>query len=125
MAIHGFEAGQLVVCTYRMPSVLQPWIHPIYVGVVQEPGDDPAAWNGANTERAYCVCTATVPVRYEGRWLQHDAANSLILVTPEEAAFSHAGKVRRFLGVQAAAALQAASTRRSRLRTCAEQGGQP
>jgi hypothetical protein len=125
MAIDGFEAGQLVVCTYRMPSVLQPWIHPIYVGVVQEPGDDPAAWNGANTERAYCLRTATVPVRYEGRWLQHDAANSLILITTEEAAFSHAGKVRRFLGVQAAAALQAAGTPRSRLHTCAKQEGQP
>jgi hypothetical protein len=53
LAIHGFAAGELVVCRYRMPSVLQPWIHSIYVGTVEEPGDDPALWNGSNSERHY------------------------------------------------------------------------
>jgi hypothetical protein len=125
MAIHGLEAGQLVVCAYRMPSVLQPWIHPIYVGVVQEPGDAPAAWNGVNSERAYCLATGRVPVRYEGGWLQHDAAGALIPITSQEAALSHAGKVRRFLGVQAIAALHAASGASSRPRTGSEPEGEP
>ncbi len=39
MAIHGFTAGTLVICTYRTPSALQPWMHEFYVGEVQEPGD--------------------------------------------------------------------------------------
>ena len=52
MAVHGFEAGQLVVCRYRLPSELQPWIHDVHIGEVVEPGDDPAAWNGHNSERS-------------------------------------------------------------------------
>jgi hypothetical protein len=120
MAIYGLEAGQLVVCAYRMPSALQPWIHPIYVGVVQEPGDDPAAWNGANTERAYCLGTGKVPVRYEGRWLQHDAASALIPITRREATLSHTGKVHRFLGAEAAAMLDSPTTPRSTASTSAK-----
>jgi len=66
MAIHGFTAGTLVICTYRTPSALQPWMHEFYVGVVQEPGDDPGAWNGHNSDaptakpQAKCQC-ATRP----------------------------------------------------------------
>ena len=63
MAIHGFTAGTLVICTDRMPSALQPWMHEFYVGEVQEPGDDPGAWNGHNSERAYCEAIGKVPVR--------------------------------------------------------------
>ncbi len=100
MTINGFEAGQLVVCSYRMPSVLQPWIHDIYVGTVEEPGDDPRQWNGHNSERHYCELTGTVPVNY-GEFRQHDGADSLTVVTPEEAAMSSADKVRHFLGEEA------------------------
>jgi hypothetical protein len=109
MAVNGFEAGELVVCEYRMPSVLQPWIHPIYVGTVEEPGDDPARWNGSNSERYYCELTGTVPVRYEGGWRQHDFADRLSRITPEEAAMSHPEKVARFLGQEALANLEQAS----------------
>jgi hypothetical protein len=101
LATNGFEAGQLVVCTYRMPRVFQPWIHPIYVGTVEEPGDDPAHWNGSNSERHYCELTGTVPVRYEGGWRQLDLADRLIHITPDDAAMSHQDRVRRFLGEEA------------------------
>jgi hypothetical protein len=101
LAIHGFAAGELVVCRYRMPSVLQPWIHSIYVGTVEEPGDDPALWNGSNSERHYCELTGTVPIRYEGGWRQLDFADRLVRITPEEAALSHQDRVRRFLGEEA------------------------
>lgn len=99
--IHGFEAGQLVVCRYRMPSVLQPWIHPIYVGTVEEPSDDPECWNGSTSERYYCELTGTVPVRYEGGWRQLDFADHLLGITSDEAAMSHQDRVRRFLGDEA------------------------
>jgi hypothetical protein len=101
LAIHGFEAGELVVCSYRMPSVLQPWIHPVYVGTVEEPSDDPRLWNASNSERYYCELTGTVPVRYEGGWRQLDSADRLIRITPVEAAMSHQDRVRRFLGREA------------------------
>jgi hypothetical protein len=109
MAINGFEAGELVVCDYRMPSVQQPWIHPIYVGAIEEPGDDPATWNRHNSERHYCEVTGTVPVCYEGEWRQHDRADSLIRITPEEAAMTHPEKVARFLGQEALANYERAS----------------
>src|SRR6266581_8825099 len=54
LVVHGFEAGQLVVCRYRLPGELQPWIHEVHIGEVVEPGDDPAKWNGHNSERYYC-----------------------------------------------------------------------
>jgi len=100
MAIHGLVAGTLVVCSYRMPSPLQPWIAQVAVGVVEEPGDDPAAWNGANSERAYCKKTGKVPVRY-GETVLHDSANCLQPITAEEAAMSHPEQVLRFLGEEA------------------------
>ncbi len=99
MAIHGFTTGTLVICTYRMPSALQPWMHEFYVGVVQEPGDDPGAWNGHNSERAYCEATGRVPVRY--RAVAHEPATNLRRITTEEAAMSHPEKVLRFLGEEA------------------------
>jgi hypothetical protein len=109
MAVNGFEDGELVVCTYRGPSVLQPWIHPIYVGQVEEPDDDPDLWNGHNSERYYCEMTGTVPIRYDGGSRQHDRADSLVRITEDEAAMTHAEKVHRFLGREALANLERAS----------------
>jgi hypothetical protein len=114
LAIHGFEAGQLVVCRYRLPSELQPWIHDVHVGEVVEPGDDPAQWNGRNSERFYCEAAGYVPVLYCGRFpcftcrerhpdgfRQLDGADALIRITAEEAAMSFPEKVLRFVGLEA------------------------
>jgi hypothetical protein len=98
LAVHGFEAGQLVVCRYRLPSKIQPWVNDVHVGEVVEPGDNPAEWNGHNSERHYCEVTSSVPVLYCGRFAcltcrklypdgfrQYDFADSLIPVSAEEA----------------------------------------
>ena len=114
MAIHGFEAGQLVVCQYRLPSEVQPWIHGVHIGEVVEPGGDPAQWNRHNSERTYCETTDQVPVLYCARFpcptcrerhpegfRQHDAADSLIRITTEEAGLPFPRQVLRFVGAQA------------------------
>jgi hypothetical protein len=114
LAIHEFEAGQLVVCQYRLPSKIQPWIHGVHIGEVVEPGDDPARWNRHNSERTYCEATGHVPVlycarfpcstcyeRHPGGFRQHDAADALIRVTAEEAALSFPRQVLRFVGLEA------------------------
>ncbi len=85
------KAGDLVLCSYRLPTPWQFWIHPVHVGVIREPGDDPAAWNGHNSEQAYCEATARLPVEYlrpgKARGvLQHDAADSLFPVPEGRAA---------------------------------------
>lgn len=114
MAVHGFESGQLVVCRYRLPSKLQPWISEVHFGEVVEPGDDPAKWNRYNSERDYCERTGTVPVLYCRRFpcfscvklypegfRQHDSADSLIPVTAEDAALPFPAQVLRFVGLEA------------------------
>jgi hypothetical protein len=114
LTVPGLEAGQLVVCRYRLPSELQPWIHGVHIGEVVEPGDDPATWNGHNSERDYCELAGVVPVLYCGRhpcftcrerypegFRQHDSADSLIPITTEDAALPFPAKVLRFVGVEA------------------------
>jgi hypothetical protein len=114
LSVHGFEAGQLVICRYRLPSENQPWIHDVHIGEVVEPGDDPAIWNGHNSEREYCVRTGKVPVLYYGRfhcstcsqhrpdgWRDYDWADSLNTVTAEDAALPFPAKVLRFVGLEA------------------------
>jgi hypothetical protein len=114
LAIHGFEAGQLVVCQYRLPHEVQPWIHGVHIGEVVEPGDDPAQWNRHNSERTYCETTDHVPVlycarfpcstcreRYPKGFRQHDAADSLIRITAEEAGMPFPRQVLRFVGTKA------------------------
>ncbi len=83
-AIYAPRTGDVVLCCYRLPTPWQHWIHPVHVGVVQEPGDDPAAWNGHNSERHYCTTCGYLPVLYNGGegstdapFRQHDAADSL------------------------------------------------
>jgi hypothetical protein len=114
LTVHDFKAGQLVVCRYRLPGELQPWIHDVHIGEVAEPGDDPAAWNGHNSERDYCNLTGKVPVlycgrfpcftcreRYPGGFRQQGSADSLIRITAEDASLPFPAKVRRFVGLQA------------------------
>jgi hypothetical protein len=114
MPINGFEADDRVVCAFRLPSPIQPWVGGFHVGRVLEPGDDPAHWNGHNSERDYCLHTNRVPVAYcqddpsdscqqEGGFQQHDPADSLTKITAEQAALSVADKIRLFLGEDALA----------------------
>ena len=114
MPIHGFEADDLVVCADRLPSPLQPWVGGVHVGRVLEPGDDPAGWNGHNSERDYCQHTNRVPVAYcqdspceachaRGGFHQHDDASSLTRISAEQATLPAADKIRLFLGEEALA----------------------
>jgi len=79
-----------------------------------EPGDDPAAWNGHNSERDYCQLTNQVPVAYckddpcqacqdRSGFRQYDHADALTKITAEQATLPVADKVRLFLGEEALA----------------------
>jgi len=92
--------GTLVLCQYRLPSVVQPWLHDIHIGVIEEAGTDPAAWNGTNSEQEYCTTTGSARVRYPFG-VQHDSIRSLIPITPEQAALPGREKIALFLGEQA------------------------
>ncbi len=94
--------GTLVVCNYRMPSALQPWVAPIWVGIVEEPGNNPAEWNGSNSEQYYCTQHKRARVRYEFG-IMHDHIDSLIPITSEQAALSPIELVALFLGEEARA----------------------
>ncbi len=56
--------GDQVVCTFRCPTPHQWWIHPWHVGVIEEPSDDVASWNGHDSEAQYCANCLYVKVRY-------------------------------------------------------------
>jgi hypothetical protein len=114
LGIHGFQAGTLVVCRYRLPSELQPWLHGVHIGEVVELGDDPATWNGHNSERAYCELAGVVPVLWCGRFpcftcrqrhpegfRQHDSTDALIAITEEEPSLPFPAQVLRFVGLEA------------------------
>ncbi len=114
MPINGFEADDLVVCTYRLPRPLQPWVGGIHIGRVVEPSDNPAHWNGRNSERDYCQLTNQVPVAYcqnypcqacqdHGGFRQYDHADALTKITTEQARLPLADKIRLFLGEEALA----------------------
>ncbi len=86
-AIYTPRPGDVVLCCYRLPTPWQFWLHPVHVGVVQEPGDDPRDWNGRNSERHYCQTCGKTPVLYNAAgsrqghafapFRQHDATDSL------------------------------------------------
>src|SRR5882757_8500069 len=102
--MNSLEPGTLVVCNYRHPSPIQPWIHEIYVGVVEKLGDNPAEWNNDNSERYHCELHGLTRVRYE--WgIQHDKTADLVPITKEQAALSFRDKVSEFLGEEARACL--------------------
>ena len=114
MPINGYEADDLVVCAFRLPSPVQPWVGGVHIGRVLEPGDDPADWNGHHSERDYCQLTNRVPVAYyqddpcgscqqAGGFQQHDPADALTKITAEQAALPVADKIGLFLGEDALA----------------------
>lgn len=82
--------GTLVFCKYRS----------IWVGTIEEPGDDPAQWNQRNSERVYCETCKVTRVRYE--WgVMHDTTSALIPITPEVAALTPIERVELLLGKEA------------------------
>jgi hypothetical protein len=88
--------GTLVVCATRMPSIDQPWIHDIYIGVIEAPGTD-LSWNGRNTEAHYCEVTGTARVSYAfGK--DHDRVCDLMPITAEQAALIGRERVLVFMG---------------------------
>ena len=66
LAGRGMKVGDQVVCTTRCPTPHQWWIHPWWVGVIEEVSDDAASWNGHNSEAYYCANFLYVKVRYLG-----------------------------------------------------------
>lgn len=85
------KTGTLVVCKYRMPNDLQPWVAPIHVGRVVEPN--------SKEERIYCELTGNIPVQYDGF---RAPDRELIEITQEQADLSPLEKVRLFIGEDAA-----------------------
>lgn len=83
LAGRGLKIGDQVVCDYRMPYQEQWWVHPFWVGVIEPVSDDPATWNGSNSEAQYCVTCVCVRVRYlpgptdEVGFTQHDSLGHL------------------------------------------------
>lgn len=70
------KTGDLVFCLYRMPPLMQPWLGPVWIGEVVEPGDDPKKWNGSNSERQHCEAAGLIKVRYA--WgVSHEQRDSL------------------------------------------------
>ena len=64
LAGRGMKVGDQVVCQYRQPSNIQWWIHPFWVGVIEDASTDKESWNGKNSESEFCVIVKSVKVRY-------------------------------------------------------------
>jgi len=64
LAGRGLAVGDTVVCDYRTPSSNQWWIHPFWVGVIEDVSEDVPSWNGHNSEERYCHVLKYVKVRY-------------------------------------------------------------
>lgn len=95
------KTGTLVINKTRHPSPQQPWMHEVYVGEIEEPGDDPKLWNGHNSERHYCELMGYAKVHYD--WgVGHDKWEDLVSITAEQAALTPIEKVYLFIGEEAA-----------------------
>ena len=82
LAGRGMKIGDQVLNEYRMPHSLQWWIHPVWVGVIEDVSRDKDTWNSRNTEENYCVACHVVKVRYLASGdmaghTQHDSLGSL------------------------------------------------
>lgn len=74
-----------MLCTYRLPTPWQHWLHAVRVGRVVEPGTDPAAWNGHNSEADYCRDCGYTALEYpweRNPTRMHDRTDSLFPVPP-------------------------------------------
>jgi hypothetical protein len=105
---NGPNVGDTVICTNRLPSPLRPWENPIWIGVIEEPGTDPSRWSGRYSEAAFCKFSKRRRVRYRNpddandSFVQHDKADSLIVLSEDEAKLSGLDAIRHFLGLVAA-----------------------
>ena len=75
--------GTLVICRYRMSS--EPPRIPLWIGIIEEPGEDPAEWNGTNSEKYYCTLCKKARVRYTFG-IAYDTIETLTPISSEEAA---------------------------------------
>jgi len=105
---NGPQIGDTVICTNRLPSPIRPWEHPIWIGVIEEPGTDPSRWSGKYSEAAFCKFSKRRRVRYRNpddpndTFTQHDKVDSLIVLSEDEANLTGLEAIRHFLGVVAA-----------------------
>jgi hypothetical protein len=105
---NGPNVGDTVICVNRLPSPLKPWENPIWIGVVEEPGTDPSRWSGRYSEAAFCKFSKRRRVRYRNpddandTFVQHDKADSLIVLNEDEAKLAGLDAIRHFLGLVAA-----------------------
>lgn len=101
--------GTLVLCTHRLPSATQPWIHEFHVGIIVEPSDNPREWNGNTSEAAYCHQTDKAPVMYSFGKMYEPIAD-LVPITDAEAQLNHRAMIEHFLGADALATYDRAMT---------------
>lgn len=83
-----FDAGDKVICGYRLPYPHQWWNQPtVFVATVLEPDTDPKTWNGYNSEASYCLATGKLKLQYSWRTeknptgIMHDSIDSLFLAS--------------------------------------------
>jgi hypothetical protein len=82
LAGRGMKVGDQVVCDFRLPSDNQWWIHPFWVGVIEQADEtEGTAW-GCKSEARACVALKDVRVRYLAGsccagHLQHDPIGNL------------------------------------------------
>jgi hypothetical protein len=102
------KIGDTVICASRLPSPLRPWEHPIWIGVIEEPGTDPSRWSGKHSEAAFCNFSKRRRVRYRNpddstdSFVQHDKIDALIVLSEDEAKLTGLDAIRHFLGLVAA-----------------------
>lgn len=93
--------GTLVVCKYRMPTVLQPWISDIPIGEIKEPGTL-APRIGILSEAEYCQKYNRVMVYYQKFGVTYsENPDNLIAITQEQAELPRREKIALFLGEEA------------------------
>lgn len=80
-----FNVGDKVLCSYRLPTAHQFWLHEVHVGTVEAAGTDPKTWNGHNSEADYCASCKVLRINY-GTFTQHDSVDSLV-PAPQSAPF--------------------------------------
>lgn len=65
LAGRGMKIGDLVVCTYRVPSANQWWTAPFHVGVIQDVNETPDENSRmATSDARYCAVHGYVKVSY-------------------------------------------------------------
>jgi len=75
---HVLSAGDLVLCTYRLPSVHQYWINPVHIGRILRPLSGPIAGSYSSfNELKYCREAGYLPIRWSFGKTYYDRLSSL------------------------------------------------